>query len=56
MTLNEAAKESRRVWLVLSHTNDADPATKLSTTTLENHLGRPVRADFAGVEVLLYSR
>jgi mannosyltransferase len=55
-TLNEAAKESRRVWLVLSHTNDADPATKLSTTTLENHLGRPVRADFAGVEVLLYSR
>jgi mannosyltransferase len=55
-TLNEAAKESRRVWLVLSHTNDADAATKLSTTTLENHLGHPVRTDFAGVEVLLYSR
>lgn len=55
-TLNEASRESRRVWLVLSHTNDTEPATKLSTSSLENHLGPPVRTDFAGIEVLLYSR
>ena len=54
--LDEAASGSRRVWLILSHTNEADPATKLAESTLANHLGPPAKTDFAGVQVLLYSR
>jgi len=54
--LERAVSHSGRVWVVLSHTNDADAAMRSVTGTLESHLGPPVRADFEGIQVLLYFR
>jgi mannosyltransferase len=54
--LNAAASWHPRVWLVLSHTNEADPATEVAKSDLQGRFGPPVRADFQGVVILLYSR
>lgn len=54
--LQQAAANHNRVWLVLSHTNDADPATKLAMGELEKVFGSPVARQFTGVKVLMYDR
>jgi hypothetical protein len=54
--VHQAAANHDRVWLVLSHTNDGDVATKMATTELEKVFGPPVSKQCEGVTVLLYDR